>query len=79
MSRIAGRIEEEDVTDTQRLLTDVMERYGESWSISRSDGPDVWTAVCRPTPAALHVLVAHSLPELSEKLEKASRYDGQGQ
>src|SRR5260370_42228288 len=32
-----------------------------------------------PTPAALHVLVAHSLPELSEKLEKASRYDGQGQ
>ncbi len=72
MSRMAGRIEEEDVTDTQRLLTDVMERYGESWSISRSDGPDVWTAVCRPTSAALHVLVAHSLPELSEKLEKAS-------
>lgn len=66
------------MTDTQRLLTDVMERYGECWSINRSDGPDVWTAVCRPTPAALHVLVAHSLPDLSEKLEKASRDDDRG-
>jgi len=27
------------------------------------------------TPAALHVLVTHSLPELSEKLEKASHDD----
>jgi hypothetical protein len=54
-----------------------MERYGESWSISRSDGPDVWTAVCQPKPTALHVLVAHSLPELSEKLDKASLGKGQ--
>ena len=65
------------MTDPQRLLADVMERYGESWRISRSDVPDVWTAVCRPTPAALHILVAHSLPELSEKLAKADRGESQ--
>jgi hypothetical protein len=54
-----------------------MERYGESWRISRSEVPDVWTAVCRPTPAALHILVAHSLPELSEKLAKANGGESQ--
>jgi hypothetical protein len=59
------------------LLVTVMERYGQDWSIGQSDGPDVWTAVCRPKPTALHVLVAYSLPELSEKLEKASRDKGQ--
>ena len=56
---------------------DLLERYGESWSIGRCDGPDVWTAVRRPTPAALHVLVAYSLPELSEKLAKANRAGSQ--
>jgi hypothetical protein len=64
------------MTEQQRLLADVMERYGESWAISRADGLDAWTAVCRPAPAALHVLVAHSLPELSEKLAKASGAEG---
>jgi len=65
------------MTEQQRLLADVLERYGESWRISRSDVPDVWTAVCRPTPAALHILVAHSLPELSEKLAKANGGESQ--
>ncbi len=63
--------------ERQLRLADVMERYGEDWSISRSDEPDVWTAVCRPKPTALHVLVAYSLPELGEKLDKASRDKGQ--
>jgi hypothetical protein len=63
--------------ERQLQLADVMERYGEDWSISRSDGPDVWTAVCRPKPTVLHVLVAYSLPELSMKLDKASRDKGE--
>ena len=63
--------------ERQLRLADVMERYGEDWIISRSDGPDVWTAVCRPKPTALHVLVAYSLPELSVKLDKASRDKGE--
>jgi hypothetical protein len=64
--------EEAGMPERQLRLADVMARYGEDWSISRSDGPDVWTAVCRPKPTALHVLVAYSLPELSEKLAKAN-------
>ncbi len=60
------------MTETQRLLADLMGRYGENWSIGHAEGPSVWTAVCRPQPSALHVLVAHSLPELSEKLAKAN-------
>jgi hypothetical protein len=27
------------MTETQRLLADVMERYGENWSIGHSEGP----------------------------------------
>jgi hypothetical protein len=60
------------MTETQRLLADVMERYGENWSIGHSEGPAAWTAVRRPQPSALHVLVAHSLQELSEKLARAT-------
>jgi hypothetical protein len=67
------------MTETQRLLADLMERYGENWSIGHSEGPAVWTAVCLPEPSALHVLVAHSLPELSEKLAEANGDQSQDQ
>ena len=53
-----------------RLLAEVMERHGANWEISK-DG-SVWTALGRPRPTAVHILVAHTLPELSEKLERTS-------
>jgi hypothetical protein len=53
-----------------RLLAEVMERHGADWEISKD--ASVWTALRRPRPTAVHILVAHTLPELSEKLERTS-------
>ena len=47
-----------------KLLVEVMERYGADWEISKD--ASVWTTLSRPRPTAVHILVAHTLPELSE-------------
>ena len=50
-------------------LAALLHSYGEHWQIQQEGG--VWTAICRPTPTALHVLVAYDLPGLAAKLEAA--------
>jgi hypothetical protein len=52
------------------LLRGVLHAYGERWQIARDDGTATWTAVERPSPTALHVVVAFSVGELAEKLAK---------
>jgi hypothetical protein len=52
-------------------LAGLLHTYGEQWQIERDHEANVWTAVNRPTPTALHVLVAHDLPGLAAKLESA--------
>jgi hypothetical protein len=39
-------------------LAGLLRTYGEHWQIQRDDDSGVWTAIRRPTPTALHVLVA---------------------
>ena len=55
-------------------LAALLRTYGEHWQILRDDDSNVWTAIRRPTPSALHVLVAHDLPALAAKLKTA--HDG---
>jgi hypothetical protein len=50
-------------------LAGLLRTYGEHWQIQRDDDSDVWTAIRRPTPTALHVLVAYDLPGLAAKLK----------
>jgi hypothetical protein len=52
-------------------LPELLRTYGEHWQILRDDDSGVWTAIRRPTPTALHVLVAYDLPGLAAKLEAA--------
>jgi len=44
-------------------------RYGQHWQIER-DGP-VWTATEHPSPTALHVIIAHDLDALEQKIIEA--------
>jgi hypothetical protein len=46
----------------------VLHTFGERWQIGRDEEAEVWTAVERPSPTALHVVVAYSLGELAGKL-----------
>ena len=52
------------------LLPGVLHAYGERWQIARDGETAAWTAVERPSPTALHVVVAFSVGELAEKLAK---------
>lgn len=52
-------------------LAGLLDTYGEHWQILREDDSGVWTAIRRPTPTALHVLVAYDLTGLAAKLEAA--------
>jgi hypothetical protein len=52
-------------------LEDLLHSYGERWQIQQDGEGGVWTAVRRPTPTALHVLVAYDLPGLAAKLQAA--------
>jgi hypothetical protein len=52
----------------QQLLAD----YGDRWQIQFDEGVSCWTAVRRPTPTAMHVLVGRDLGDLSVKLGKAA-------
>ncbi len=50
-------------------LAALLHTHGEHWQIQQEGG--VWTAVRRPTPTALHVLVAYDLRGLAAKLQAA--------
>jgi hypothetical protein len=51
------------------LLPGLLRTYGDHWQIQRDDDSGVWTAIRRPTPTALHILVAFDLPGLAAKLK----------
>jgi len=61
---------EADVLNRGKLAA-VLGTYGGAWSITYSADPPVWFAVRRPTPTALHVIAAHDLDSLEEKLAGA--------
>jgi hypothetical protein len=50
-------------------LERILAEYGQRWQIER-DGP-VWTATEHPSPKALHVIVAHDLDALEQKIVEA--------
>jgi len=56
-------------------LAALLHSYGEHWEIQQEHESGVWTAVCRPTATALHVLVAYDLSGLAAKLEAARSGD----
>jgi hypothetical protein len=56
-------------------LAGLLRTYGEQWQIQRDDDSNVWTAIRRPTPTALHVIVAYDLSGLAAKLEAAHSGD----
>ncbi len=56
---------ERDPSHLERILAE----HGQRWQIER-DG-SVWTATEHPSPTALHVLVAHNLDSLEQKIIEA--------
>ncbi len=52
-------------------LEGLLRRYGEHWQIQQDGEGGAWTAIRRPTPTALHVLVAYDLTGLAAKLKAA--------
>jgi len=50
-------------------LAALLHSYGERWQIQQDGEGGVWTAVRRPTPTALHILVAYDLTGLAAKLK----------
>jgi hypothetical protein len=52
-------------------LAALLYSYGEHWQIQQDGEGGVWTAIRRPTPTALHVLVAYDLTGLAAKLKAA--------
>jgi hypothetical protein len=59
------------MTEMLPALPDVIAEHAE-WQIQQDAGVGVWTAVHRPTPTALHILVSHSLAGLAVKLGAAT-------
>lgn len=51
-------------------LAELLEIYGEHWQIQADHDTGAWTAVQRPTPTALHILVGRDLDDLAGKLAK---------
>jgi hypothetical protein len=47
-------------------LEQILAKYGQRWQIER-DGL-VWTATEHPSPTALHVIIAHDLDALEQKI-----------
>lgn len=50
-------------------LERILVEHGQRWEIER-DGP-VWTATERPSPTAVHVIVARDLNALEQKIIEA--------
>lgn len=53
----------------------MLRSYGEHLQIQQDCDSRVWTAIRRPSPTALHLLVAYDLPGLTAKLEAAQPSD----
>ena len=53
-----------------------MADHGERWAIEYSRAPAAWAAVERPTPTAMHVVVARDLDGLRDKIQNAERAPG---
>jgi len=47
-------------------LERILAKHGQRWQIER-EGP-VWTAIEHPSPTSLHVVVAHDLDALEQKI-----------
>ena len=60
-----------DMDDETALLSQVLHDHGERWEIRTDPEVGAWVAVERPTPTALHIVVARDLPGLVEKIDKA--------
>ena len=54
-------------------LERILAKHGQRWQIEREGV--VWTATEHPSPTALHVVVAHDLDALEQKIIK-SEQDG---
>ena len=54
-------------------LGQILARHGQRWQIER-EGP-VWTATERPSPTALHVIVARDLDALEQKITESELSD----
>jgi hypothetical protein len=52
-------------------LIELMHDFGEDWQIQPDAEVGAFVAVRRPTPTAQHILIAHDLSALREKLERA--------
>ena len=50
-------------------LGSILERHGRRWQIGQDRATGVWTAVERPTPTALNIVVARTIGELAVKLD----------
>jgi len=54
-------------------LEQILAKHGQRWQIER-EGP-VWTATEHPSPTVLHVVVAHDLDTLEEKIIESELSD----
>ena len=62
--------------DVTAKLVKLVAEHGERWEIEYSKAPAGWAAVERPSPTALHVLVAPDLDDLQAKIQNAERRAG---
>jgi hypothetical protein len=53
-------------------LADVLKTHGNRWEVGQEPDTDVWFAIERPTPTALHIVVDHTLAGLAAKLNVES-------
>jgi hypothetical protein len=62
--------------DITSELGRLMAEQGDRWEIEYSRTPAAWVAVQRPTPTAVHVLVARDLDELRVKIQNVEHRRG---
>lgn len=62
--------------DHAARLAGLLEQHGKRFQIAQDAGTGVWAAVERPSPTALHVVVAYTLAELAAKLDAQGREAG---
>lgn len=58
------------MTDLATDLAELVQDY-DRWQVEYQQDPPAWVAIRRPTPARIHVLVAHDLSGLRSKLAAA--------
>ena len=52
--------------ELEPYLEQILAKHGQRWQIEH-EGP-VWTATERPSPTALHVIIAYDLDALEQKI-----------